>query len=117
MARVTLATLKRLDAVERGMFNDTGERRGGVLRVPPILGLDEWQTLAMTTQVRLAQAAAEDIQRSIDNDPAQFRHALPDPVNPQIEGVHFHRPDPHRRQDAPPLPPKPARPPAVNTIR
>lgn len=103
-ARPTLATLRRLDKVESTLFDDTGAQRGGVLRVPPILGLDEWQSLAMTTQARLAQAARNDIDRSIPAQP--YREPLPDALDPLVEGVHFHRPDPHREQAPKPMPPR-----------
>lgn len=110
MARVTLATLKRLDAVERGMFGDEGASRVGVMRVPRILGLDEWQAIAMTTLAALAASAREDIDRCTPRTP--FVEPLPQALNEQIEGVHFHRPDPHRNQA-----PVSKRPPSAPMIR
>jgi hypothetical protein len=61
--RVPTATLKRLAAVEGAMFGDDGKARGGVMLVPPVLGFDEWEALAMPALAKLAASAAEDIER------------------------------------------------------
>lgn len=113
-ARPTLATMRRLDKVESTLFDDTGAQRGGVMKVPPILSLDAWQALAVPTLQALAQAAREDIDRC--EAPKPYREALPDALDPLIEGVHFHRPDPHRSQSPVPIK-RPPLPPTAQMIR
>lgn len=101
-ARVSASTLKRLEAVERSFDEDDGAR-GGVMRVPAIMGLDEWEAIAMPMLAKLAASAAEDIERR-QADQVQFVHPMPAPV---VEGQRTHQPDPHRPQEARPIPPRP----------
>lgn len=75
MKRVPVATLKRLAAVEGAMFGDDGKARGGVMLVPPVLGFDEWEALAMPALAKLAASAAEDIERRHADEPR--RPAMP----------------------------------------
>ena len=56
-ARVPLTARSRLVRLERVSAPD---RRGGVLLLPPILGLDEWEALAVPSQHALAMAGRED---------------------------------------------------------
>lgn len=104
-ARVTASTLKRLEAVERSFDEDDGAR-GGVMKVPAIMGLDEWEAIAVPALAKLAANAAEDIERRQADEP-RFVHPLPGALTPLVEGVHYHRPNPHRAQEARPLPPRP----------
>ncbi len=75
--RVTAQMQKRLtDLRDR----KTDHRRGGVMRVPPILSPDEWERLAAPLQDKLIQDSHED--RSL-------------PVKPVVNG-----PDPADRTSA-----------------
>ena len=85
MARVTLATLKRLDAVERGVLGGEGVSRVGVMRVPRILGLDEWEAIAIPSQQALKLSASEDTDSKHITERMELQHALPEPV-PQHDG-------------------------------
>ena len=49
-ARVSRATLGRLAVVERGA---AAVHRGGLLLVPRVLGIDEWEAQAIDSQRRL----------------------------------------------------------------
>lgn len=60
---VSASTLKRLARVESSLHGEDEQGRGGVLLVPPILSLDEWEAVAVPTLNRLASEAAEDIDR------------------------------------------------------
>ena len=60
------------------MFGDDGKARGGVMLVPPVLGFDEWEALAMPALAKLAASAAEDIERGRANAP--HRPPLPPTV-------------------------------------
>ncbi len=102
-ARVTAATLKRLEAVERSFDEDDGQA-GGVMKVPAIMGLDEWEALAMPQLAALAAAAAEDIERRRVDHTAPFAHPMPERV---VNGQRTHQPDPRRAQEAQPMPPRP----------
>lgn len=75
-ARPLVATLRRLDKVESTLFTDTGERRTGVMRVPPILPLGEWEALAVPTLQALALAAAQDIDRHEAQQPHKLARQL-----------------------------------------
>lgn len=99
------ATLRRLDKVETQLVDEDGSARGGVLVVPRILSLDAWEAIAQPQLAALALAAAEDIDSR--EPPARYRDPLPGALMPLVEGVHFHRPDPHRAQEARPMPPRP----------
>lgn len=60
-AHVTVATLKRLDAVKQAMNGVDGVQRGGVLLVPPIeRDYDVWSERAMSHQQALQASARED---------------------------------------------------------
>ncbi len=103
-ARPLAATLRRLDRVDATLFGDDGERRGGVLCVPAIESdLNAWERRAMRQQAELRTSAAEDVGSAYLQP---YRDPLPGPLTPQIEGVHFHRPDPYRDQAPRPLPAK-----------
>lgn len=102
-ARVSAATLKRLEAVERS-FDEPDAALGGVMRVPPIMGLDEWEALAVPELAALAASAAEDIERHRVDHTAPFVHPMPAPV---VKGQRTHPPEPHRKQEAVPMPPRP----------
>jgi len=58
-ARVPAALLKRLDALDSG---DGELKRPGVLLVPPILGYDEFDALAVPMQAKAFEAAREDTE-------------------------------------------------------
>jgi hypothetical protein len=62
-ARVSAASLRKLDKVESLLFDDDGRSRGGVLLVPAIMTLDAWEAMAVPMQQRLAESAREDIDR------------------------------------------------------
>jgi len=103
--RVTAATLKRLEAVERSFDEDDGPA-GGVLLVPAIeYDLDTWERRAMAAQAKLVRESQEDVERRQAEEP-QFAHPLPEPV---VKGQRTHTPDPNRSQAAvpkrPPMPP------------
>lgn len=55
-ARISQATLKRLEQLERPRV---AAKRGGLLVVPKIMDLDEWQKLAAPMQAKLL----EDVKR------------------------------------------------------
>lgn len=105
MPRVSAASLRRLDVIEQMIDDD--EVRVGVMKVPPIMGLDEWEAQAVPQLAALAASAAEDIERHRVDHTAPFVHPMPAPV---VKGQRTHTPDPHRKQEAvpikrPPLPP------------
>lgn len=78
-ARVSLTTLKRVAALERGR---TAARIVGVW--PRILGYDEWEALAMPHQERLCSATrGNEIVVTVDD--------LPDPMDVS----HRYKPGPH----------------------
>jgi hypothetical protein len=59
-ARVSAASLRKLDKVESLLFDDHGQSRGGVLLVPPIeYDLDAWERAAMGAQQRLVRETQE----------------------------------------------------------
>lgn len=92
--RARIASLaRRLDKVEAAAIDDSGPLRGGVMRVPPILPMNEWQAIAMPTLRALAEAAAEDIDR---HAPAQQSvrqqvAAQPDPDAAPTAAILRHR--------------------------
>ena len=98
-----LATLRRVEKVDATLYDSTGQQRGGVLKVPQIMDVELWSVLAVAQQATLMQSIRDDVTIKASQ---QHVEPLPGPLMPQIEGVHFHRPDPYRRQDAPPLPAK-----------
>lgn len=55
------ALLRRLGKVENTIYDDTGQRRGGCMKVPPIMSLDDWERIAIPQQVALAHACREDL--------------------------------------------------------
>lgn len=60
--RARIGTLsRRLAKVETATLTDDGELRGGVMLVPPILPLGEWEALAVPMQAALAHACREDL--------------------------------------------------------
>lgn len=76
--RAHVATrLRRLDKVETRAFTDDGAVRGGVLLVPRILGIAEWEALAIASQQRLVRETQESIDRegvvSISQEVAEQR--------------------------------------------
>lgn len=63
-ARVSAASLRKLDKVESMLFDDDGRSRGGVLLVPAIIyDLDAWERRAMAAQQRLVRETQEGIDR------------------------------------------------------
>lgn len=112
---MSAALLRRLNKVESTLLDDDGKPRGGVMLVPPIMygNLEGWERRAMAEQQALARAAREDIDRC--NPPKPHAEPLPHALTPLIEGVHFHRPDPHRNQA--PVPKRPPLPPTAPMIR
>lgn len=61
-ARVPVALLKRVDALDAVLLDDEDEPRGGVIRLPAVVkDLDEWESVAVEHQRRLAESCAEDI--------------------------------------------------------
>lgn len=54
------ALRSRLDKVEAKLFDPFGKRRGGLLWVPPILSVDEWERIAVPAQAALVAACRED---------------------------------------------------------
>ena len=92
-ARIGLTTLRRLDKVEASLIDEQGQSRQGVLLVPPILPLAEWERIAVVSQESLRVAAAEDA--GVSTLPAPD---LPDP-HVRREGIDFHRSDPSRSQE------------------
>lgn len=56
-----VATLRRLDKVDATLYDDAGERRGGVMLVPPIMSLEVWEAHAVPMQAALAHACREDL--------------------------------------------------------
>lgn len=97
------STLRRLDRVETQLVAEDGSARGGVLLVPRIPSLDEWEAVAVPMLAKLAAAAAEDVA-SRHADESHFVHPMPAPV---VNGQRTHQPDPHRAQEARPMPPRP----------
>jgi len=60
--RARIGTLsRRLAKAEAVALDDEGKLRGGCMLVPRILGLDEWQALAVPMQAALAHACREDL--------------------------------------------------------
>jgi hypothetical protein len=101
------STLRRLDKVESVLVAEDGSARGGVMRVPAILGLSEWEALAVPMQQELVRSSHEDLERRQAEEPATYRHPMPARV---VAAQRTHTPDPHRSQEAvpikrPPLPP------------
>lgn len=73
------ALLSRLAKVEAKLFDPFGKRRGGVLWVPPIMSIDEWEAIAVPAQAALAAACMEDA-RTLDGPSLSERLAgMPDP--------------------------------------
>lgn len=105
------ALLSRLAKVEAKLFDPFGKRRGGVLWVPPIMSIDEWEVLAMRQQAELVAACMEDTH-------ARTVHSARPEWSGAVQGISAtHTPDPHRRQEArPALPPTPRNLPRV-TLR
>lgn len=62
-ARVALTTLRRLDKVKASLVDDHGQWRQGVMLVPPILSLDDWERIALVSQETLRAAADEDASK------------------------------------------------------
>jgi hypothetical protein len=61
-ARVPVALLKRLEALDAVLLEDEDKPTGGVIRLPAVVtDVDAWETVAMQHQARLAESAAEDI--------------------------------------------------------
>lgn len=62
-ARISMNTLLRNVEHMRAMVQeeDGPVQRRGMLKVPPILSMDEWERIAMRQQAELAAAAREDI--------------------------------------------------------
>lgn len=106
MPRVSAASLRRLDVIEQ-MIDDDEVRAGGVMKVPAIMGLDEWEAVAGPMQQELVRSSHEDLERRVAEEP-RFVHPMPAPV---VTGQRTHTPDPHRKQEAVPMPPLPPRPP------
>jgi hypothetical protein len=81
-ARVTSATLKRLASVDATLNGDedTGARRGGVMVSPAIMGMDEWEAIAIPAQARLVAETHADIDREMPNK-IDLR-TLPEPRKP-----------------------------------
>lgn len=76
--RARIGTLsRRLAKAEASTLTEDGELRGGVMLVPPILGLDEWERQAMPMLAALAHAARDDIERT----EAAHRKPMPDARN------------------------------------
>ena len=63
-ARVTAATLRKLDAIERA-FRAEPEARAGVMIAPPMLSLSDWESAAQASQVELVRATHADIDRGM----------------------------------------------------
>lgn len=62
-ARVTAATLRKLDAIEQRLHGtDTGPVPG-VMLAPAMLSLDEWEHAAQASQVELVRATRADLDR------------------------------------------------------
>lgn len=75
--RVTAAHKKQLAELRSARSNS---RRGGVMRVPRIMGVDEWEALASVSQDALVEASHEDredrgdvIPHTESKDEAAFR--------------------------------------------
>ncbi len=75
------------------------------MKVPAILGLDEWEAVAVPMLAKLAASAAEDVERHRTNA-VPLKHERLAPV---VNGQRTHLPDPNRSQAAvpkrPPMPP------------
>lgn len=99
-ARVTVTTFKRLDAIER--LREQGRSRRRVVLLPAVLGIDEWEKVALESQAKLMRDAAEDMA-FVQPD---ARTAPTMPSFGPIEGVHYRRPDPNRNQAPVPRPPR-----------
>jgi hypothetical protein len=98
-ARVTASTLKRLTAVDTALAPpDDGGKRGGVLEVPAIASLDDWEKVAMASQQKLVRETQEHL------DP---RPAWQPTEGGAFEARRYHAPDPSRRQEAVPMCPPP----------
>lgn len=102
MRRVSAATLRTLERVE-ARLDAPDEVGGGVMRVPPIMSLDAWEALAVPSQQKLVRDSHEDVERR-HADQVSFKHPMPAPV---VNGQRTHTPDPHRAQEARPMPPRP----------
>lgn len=106
-----MSLLARIAKVEAKLFDPMGKPREGVLLVPPIMGLDEWEALAIRQQAELVAACMADTQvRTVHS-------AAPEWVG-TVQGTQVtHKPNPFRPQEArPALPPTPRNLPKV-TLR
>lgn len=79
--RVTATMLKQLREMREAKSN---RRRGGVMLVPAIMGLDEWQEIASKYQDWLIASATEDRRKNTDPPPAPY-------VDPNIEHNEWNR--------------------------
>lgn len=73
MSRVSVATLRRLEVLEK----PSAVQRGGLLQVPRVLGLDEWQAQAHAWHDRLMQSMQAEQQPGpviVGADPQDVSH-------------------------------------------
>jgi hypothetical protein len=78
---VTATMLKQLRELREAKSN---KRRGGVMVVPAVMGLDEWEAQAARYQDLLIASATEDRRKNTDPQPAPY-------VDPNIEHNEWNR--------------------------
>lgn len=107
----TAALMRRVSKVQSALTTPDGKPRVGVMRVPAILGIDEWEAIAVPAQAALVAACMDDTQ-------VRPHHAAPPAWEGAVQGVvSTHTPNPHRSQHARPAGPAQPRPLPKATLR